>query len=172
MRDVDQRVLEAMAIEDFAAGASHERVGLLRGKLLASFPHGVFPRRPVPLIAPCLKIDLGSLRQKHQPGYLKIGAGLVEGGGRAILLLARLRSRIETAMPLPRILIMGIAGADRDRAGVDIAVVDVPTLLGASVERRRVSSGMPHQSAAQTGEQQHRGTAERGAPDLKVRCPR
>jgi hypothetical protein len=32
-------------------------------------------------------------------------------------------------MPLPRILIMGIAGADRDRAGVDVAVVDVPAFL-------------------------------------------
>jgi len=32
-------------------------------------------------------------------------------------------------MPLPLILIMGIARADRDRAGVDIAVVNVPAFL-------------------------------------------
>jgi hypothetical protein len=61
VRDVDPRVLEAMAIEDFAAGASHERVWLLRGKLLANFPHGVFPRRPVPRIAPGPEIRLGAL---------------------------------------------------------------------------------------------------------------
>jgi len=62
--------------------------------------------RSNPLIAPRLEISLSSIRQKHPPGALEIGAGLVEGGGRAVLLLARLRSRIETAMPLPRILIM------------------------------------------------------------------
>jgi hypothetical protein len=56
--------------------------------------------------------------------------GPLEGGGGAVLLLARVRSRIETASPLPRIFIMGIAGADRDRAGVDIAVIDVPAFLG------------------------------------------
>jgi hypothetical protein len=32
-------------------------------------------------------------------------------------------------MPFPRILIVGIAGADRDRAGLHIAVVDVPAFL-------------------------------------------
>jgi hypothetical protein len=32
-------------------------------------------------------------------------------------------------MPLPRILVMGIASADRDRAGVHIPVVDVPAFL-------------------------------------------
>ena len=61
VRDVDQRIFEAMAIEDFAAGASHEGVGPLRGKLLASFPHGVFLRRPVPRIAPGLKIGFRSI---------------------------------------------------------------------------------------------------------------
>ena len=39
------------------------------------------------------------------------------------------RPGIETAMPFPRILIMGIAAADRDRAGVHIPVVDVPAFL-------------------------------------------
>src|SRR5882672_4143978 len=75
---------------------------------------------PIPLIAPGLEIRLGALRQKHPPGALEIGAGLVECGGRAVLLLARMGPRIEATTPLPRILIMGIAAADRDRADVHV----------------------------------------------------
>jgi len=43
-------------------------------------------------------------------------------------------------MPLPRILIVRIARADRDRAGVDIAVVDVPAFL-AGVSRSATGEG-------------------------------
>src|SRR5713226_6892841 len=135
VRDVDQVFLEAVTVEDVAARAFQidaawlPGLPLVRRQPLPRVPQGVLPRGPISLIAPGLKICFGPVRQKHPPGALKIGAGLVEGGGRAILLLARLRSRIETATPLPRILIMGIAGADRDRAGVDIAVVDVPAFL-------------------------------------------
>jgi hypothetical protein len=63
------------------------------------------------------------------PGALEIHPGLVEGGGRAVLLFARMRSRIEAAMPLPRILITRVAGADRDRAGMHVPVIDVPAFL-------------------------------------------
>src|SRR6266478_1674709 len=133
--DVDQVFLEAVTVEDAAARAFQIDAARLPGlpfvrrQPFARVPQRVFPCRPIPLIAPRLKISLGSIRQKHPPGALEIGAGLIEGSGRAILLLARLRSRIETASPLPRILIMGIAGTDRDRPGVDIAVVDVPAFL-------------------------------------------
>jgi hypothetical protein len=40
-----------------------------------------------------------------------------------------MRTWIEAAVPLPRILVIRTAAADRDRAGVDIAVVDVPAFL-------------------------------------------
>src|SRR3982074_998593 len=111
--DVDQGILEAVAIKHLAARTAHHRAGLLRRQPLARVPQRVFPRGPIPLITPRLEISLGSLRQEHPPGTLEIGAGLVEGGGRAILLFARLGSRIEPATPLPRILIMRIAAADR-----------------------------------------------------------
>src|SRR5467141_1923075 len=96
--DVDQGILEAVAIKHLAAGTAHHRAGLLRRQPLARVPQRVFPRGTISLITPRLEISLGSFRQKHQPRALKIDAGLVEGGGCAILLLARLRSRIETAM--------------------------------------------------------------------------
>ena len=81
-------------------------------------------RGPVALIAPCPKVNLGSVCQKYLPRGFEVGTGLVERGSGAALVFARMRPGIETAMPLPRILIMGIAGTNRDRAGVDIAIVN------------------------------------------------
>jgi hypothetical protein len=43
------------------------------------FPHGIFPRRPVALISPFLKISLGPLRQEDAPSGLEVGVRLVEG---------------------------------------------------------------------------------------------
>jgi hypothetical protein len=126
-RDVDQVFLEAVTVEDIAArafqidAARFARFPFVGRQPLPRVPQRVFSRSPIPLIAPRLEIRLSSPRQKHPPSALEIGAGLIEGSGCAVLLLARLRSRIETASPLPRILIMGIAGADRDRAGVELA---------------------------------------------------
>jgi hypothetical protein len=42
---------------------------------------------------------------------------------------ARLTARIEAARPAPRVFVMRDAGADRDRAGLHVAVIDVPALL-------------------------------------------
>src|SRR6266581_28220 len=127
--DVDQCILEAVAIKHLAAGTAHHRAGLLRWQFLAGFPHRIFPRGPISLIAPSLKIGIGPVRQEHLPGGFKIGAGLVKRGSRSVGAIAWMATWIETAVPFPRILIMRVAGADRDRAGVHIAVVDVPAFL-------------------------------------------
>jgi hypothetical protein len=127
VRDVDQVFLEAVTVEDIAAWPFQVDAAWLPGlpfvgrRPLPRVPQRLFSRSPISLITRRLEISFSSFRQKHPPSAFEIRAGLVEGGGRAILLLARLRSRIETAMPLPRILIMGIARADRDRSGVDIS---------------------------------------------------
>jgi hypothetical protein len=55
-------------------------------------------------------------------------------------MFARMRSRIEAAIPLPRIFILRVADSDCDRTGLDIAVIDVPAFL--AVDRRRVRAGM------------------------------
>src|SRR6266436_265487 len=60
--DVDQSILEAVAIKHLAAGTAHHRAGLLRRQPLARVPQRVFPCRPIPLIKPRLKISLGSIR--------------------------------------------------------------------------------------------------------------
>ena len=59
---MDQRVRKPVTVEDFAAAARHQGTWLLRGQPLARFPHRIFPRRPIPLIAPSLKIGLGPVR--------------------------------------------------------------------------------------------------------------
>jgi hypothetical protein len=124
-----------MTVEDFAARALQvvaarlAGLPLVRRKPLAGVPQRIFSRGPISLIAPFLKIRFGSLRQKHLPCGLEIGAGFVEGRGRAVLMFARMRARIEATAPLPLIGVVWIAGADRDRAGVDIAVIDVPAFL-------------------------------------------
>ena len=58
-------------------------VGRCDGNPFAGFPHGIFPRRPVALISPFLKINLGPLRQEDAPSGLEVGARLVEGRRRA-----------------------------------------------------------------------------------------
>ena len=49
-------------------------------------------------------------------------AGLVETGGGAALMLARVRSRIEAAAPFPPVGTMRVADALGDRPGMDVAI--------------------------------------------------
>jgi hypothetical protein len=95
VRDVDQVFLEAVTVEDIAArafqidAARFARFPFVGRQPLPHVPQRVFSRSPIPLIAPRLEIRLSSPRQKHPPSALEIGAGLIEGSGRAVLLLAR-----------------------------------------------------------------------------------
>ena len=91
----------------------HHRTEDLRRQFLASCPYGIFSLRPVPRVAPFLKIGLRSLGQEHCPRFLEIGAGLVEGRGGAIGAFAGMATGIEAARPAPRILVPGNAGANR-----------------------------------------------------------
>src|SRR5260370_23943030 len=91
----------------------------------------IFLRRPVSLVAPCLKIRFRSLREKHLPCILKFGAGLVEGGRGAVCAFARMAARIEAAVPPPGILPGRHAGAERDHADPHVAVIDVPAFFPA-----------------------------------------
>jgi hypothetical protein len=93
------------------------------------------------LISPCLKIGLGSLRQKPGPGGSKIGAGSLERLGGSVLVFARVGSRVEAALPSPGILIVRDAAAERDGADVHIAVIDVPAFLSGFVVAAAGESG-------------------------------
>src|ERR1700730_10108760 len=90
---VDVAAGRIVAVKPLAAWAAHPAVRLLRRQQFAAFPHRVFLGGPISLVAPRLKISLSALRQKHPPRGFKIGAGLLEGRGRAVLLLARFRTR-------------------------------------------------------------------------------
>jgi hypothetical protein len=63
VRNVGQIFFETMTVKGFAARACHEGTRLLRRHPLAGFPHRIFPRGPVLLIAPGLKISFGSFRR-------------------------------------------------------------------------------------------------------------
>jgi hypothetical protein len=62
VRNMDDGLLEPMAVEKLPAWALHERVRLLRRKPFASLPNGVLALGPLLLIAPGLKVGLGPLR--------------------------------------------------------------------------------------------------------------
>jgi EcoEI R protein C-terminal len=89
---MDHGVFEMVAVEGFAAGAFHQGTRLLRRQLLTGFPHRIFPRCPVSLIAPLLKVCLSTVRQEHPPRGFKIGAGLVECGSRSVGAIAWMAS--------------------------------------------------------------------------------
>jgi hypothetical protein len=135
VRHVHEYFLGAVHVEYLAAGAlpesmrRHARSIAGRLKPLASIPQRIFSGGPISLIAPCLKIGLGAVRQEHQPRAPEISTGLLEGRGGVGLMFTRMRSRIETAAPFPLIGVMRIAAADRDRADMHIPVVDVPAFL-------------------------------------------
>jgi hypothetical protein len=129
MCGTDQGILEAMAIEDLAAGASHQGVGLLRRQFLASLPHRIFSSGPILFVTSRLKISLGSFPPKKTSRRLRNRRGPRRRLRRFHLVFARVRSWIETAIPLPWIFIIRIAAADRDRADAHVTIVDVPAFL-------------------------------------------
>jgi hypothetical protein len=93
----------------------------------------IFLCGPSFLIAPRLIVGLGPSGGEHLPCLLEVGARLVEGRGGAGQELARVRSRIEAAVPAPRVLVVRDAGSDRDGADMDVAVIDQPALFASVV---------------------------------------
>jgi hypothetical protein len=90
-----------------------------------------------------VEVGLCAFGEKDQPGFLEIGARLVEGGGGAGRAFPWMAARIEAAAPAPRIGVSRVARADRDRADTDVAIVDLPgLLLGIWGWWRRVRAGM------------------------------
>jgi hypothetical protein len=122
-------VLDAMGVNRCSARASHQRTGFLRRHSFASFPRRIFPCGPIPLIAPFLEIGLGPVRQEDLPCAFEVGAGLVEGHRRAVLMFAGMRAGIEAARPFSGGGIVRVADALGDRARADVAPIDVPAFL-------------------------------------------
>jgi len=112
--------------------ALHEPVARLSGPVarrlqaLAGVPQRILPRGPIELIAPFPKVC--AVREEHLPRRLEFGAGLVEGRRDAALASARVGSG-EAATPFKWIGVVRVSGPDRERAGMDVAVVDLPALL-------------------------------------------
>ena len=95
-----------------ASGSSYE------SETFSSIESGIFPRGPIALIAPCLEIGIGPLREEDAPSRLKVGAGLAERRGCTPAALARSRARIKSAAPLPLRSGARVAGTLRDHARI------------------------------------------------------
>ena len=67
--------------------------------------------------------------RRHRPGLFEGRARLIERDGGAAPMFTRMAARIEATNPAPRIFVMRDAGADRNRAGLYVAIVDVPAFL-------------------------------------------
>jgi hypothetical protein len=115
-----------MQIEHRAAGTFHEAAARLvrsrAGRLQALAGVCIFTFGPISLIAPCLKISLGAVRQEHLP-CARNRAGFFEGRSNVGLMFAWMRAWTETAAPFPRIGIVRIADALGNRPDVNIAVM-------------------------------------------------
>jgi hypothetical protein len=166
VRHVHHHLIRAMHVEHLAAGTLHEAVARLarsiagRFKPLASIPQRIFSGGPISLIAPCLKIGLGAVRQEHLPCGPEICAGLLQGRGGVGLMSPRMRARIETAAPFPRIGVVRISDALGNRPDVNIAVIDVPAVMTvvcgsaagklghAGIEARDAAQGKPRRDSA------------------------
>jgi hypothetical protein len=128
-------ILQKMAVKDHSARAFHEdaarlpRLPFIRRKLLAGVPECVFSRGPIALSAPRLKIGGGSLREKRRPRLFKISAGFRKCWRGSVGMLARMTAGIKTAVPLPRVRIVGVSSSDRYRPGVHVAVIDMPAFV-------------------------------------------
>jgi hypothetical protein len=66
-------------------------------RVLAAIKAPIFLRGPVPIVSPFLKINLGSVRQKHAPCRLEIGPRMVKRSRAAALMFAGMGSRIKPA---------------------------------------------------------------------------
>jgi hypothetical protein len=117
-----------VAVKSRAARAAHPAVRLLRRQQFAAFPHRVLFGGPVAGITPPLKMRFGHCREEHLPGGIKIGARQVEGLGRAVPVFPDLGPRVEAEDSAPLIDVDRSAGADRDRADMDVAVIEVPAV--------------------------------------------
>ena len=86
---MDHDVFDAVTVELLAAYALHQRSWFLRWQFFAGLPYRIFTSGPILLVAPGLKVSLGSFRQKNLPRGFEIEAGFVEAGGGSVLMFAR-----------------------------------------------------------------------------------
>lgn len=136
VRNMHQVFFELVAIESFAARTFHidpaglARFPLVRRQPLASFPHRIFSRGPIPLIPPFPEIGFRSPRQKRAPSLFEIGAGFIEGGGTPVRAFSGMTAGIEAARPAPGTFPGRHASADARSHPRHVTVKDVPAFFG------------------------------------------
>jgi hypothetical protein len=119
-----------VAVKDLTAAACHKGTWFLRRHPLAGVPHRIFPRGPIPLSAPGLKIRFRPIRQKHSPRILEIEPGPGRNWQLRRRYIPQVTAGIEAARPAPRIFMGRNAGPDRDRADAHVTILDVPAFFG------------------------------------------
>jgi hypothetical protein len=76
-----------------------------------------------------LKVGFAPLGQIVSPSSLECRTGSIETRCGAMPIVARIAARIEAAAPFPRLSVVRVARALRDRANVHIAIIDEPAFL-------------------------------------------
>ena len=114
----------------------------VRWRAQAGIPHSIFPRRPVALAAPGLKVGFCPGRQEGLPCGFKGSPGFIKGLCGSATAFARIGPGIEAAAPSPLIDIVRHALTPRDRAHADVAIEDARAVLAtrrtAACERRHL----------------------------------
>ena len=98
----------ALDVNHRAAEACGPAACELGGQLASRIPHRVFPGCPGAVLPIFVEVGLCAIGEKDPPGFLEIGARLVEGGGRAGRAFPWMAARIEAAAPAPRSVSAGL----------------------------------------------------------------
>ena len=81
-------------------------------KALAGIPQREFSPGPVALVAPCLEVGPGAVRQEHLPCSFEVGAGLLEAGRGAADAFAGMGAWVEVAAPFPWIGVLRVGAKE------------------------------------------------------------
>lgn len=100
---------------------------------LATVEPAIFLGCEIALAAPGLIVGFSPFRRERLPREREVSPRLIERGCGAIPEFAGPASRIETADPGPLLTMVWDADPARDRADMDVAVVDMPAILAFAI---------------------------------------
>ena len=112
----------ARNIDGRPAETARASIGQLRRQLQAGIPHRIFPGSPIALPSILGEVRLGAAGQIVSPRGLEVGPRLLKRLGGAVVM----RAGIEPATPAPLIDVGKDAGADPNRADLNVAIENLP----------------------------------------------
>jgi hypothetical protein len=163
MRDMRDDLVRCAHVEGLATGAFSEPARrqtwpmAWRFNLFSGVPEGVFRGGPCLVIAPFLKIRLGTFRQVIAPSHFESPSGITERRGRAGPLFAGVAAWIKSAVPAPRVGTVRVSAAETDRSDANAIVPDAPAFVVGMGALAGEFGHAPIQSAVKFGKQSSQG---------------